>query len=94
MRKEFSNTEIYTDLTLKHDQMLGHRRICIRPTSMVLFKTGIRASNDIDNPYTRDSFFDFPVCFIRFRNMACLDKYDLYLWQAGTLLFYTSRTVL
>lgn len=61
LQKESANTEVYPDITIKNPTILGHRRLCVRSTSLVVFKTGIRASSDINNPYTRDCFFDFPI---------------------------------
>ena len=53
------------DLAEKRPHMLGHRRLCICPSSFLLFVIGSRPSSNVDSPFEKNSFVDLPVWRIK-----------------------------
>jgi hypothetical protein len=49
------------DLAEKKPQMLGHRRLCICPSSFLIFSIGCKPSTSVDTPFDKNNFVDLSV---------------------------------
>ncbi|VDM37044.1 unnamed protein product [Toxocara canis] len=62
LRKKSKSDEKMEDLVSKyHDRLLGKKRLCMYPHSMVIVKRGVTASENAFPPLHADEFMEFPV---------------------------------
>jgi len=61
------------DLVGKHPEMEGHRRLCICPTSFLLFRMEAKPTFSVDVPFNKTDFTDLPLNVIS--NYGCQERY-------------------
>lgn len=62
LRKDCPRTEKVDDLVDKVAGISGRKRFCVSPTSFLLFKMGVSATPDQDQPFDKESYTELPVC--------------------------------
>ncbi|KAI1723494.1 PTB domain (IRS-1 type) domain-containing protein [Ditylenchus destructor] len=73
LRKEYNKSEQVEDLGSKRPSMIGRRRLCICPTSFLLFAMEAKPTNNVDVPFDKQSFVDLSLNVIS--NYGCQEKY-------------------
>uniref|UniRef100_A0A914SEY8 Uncharacterized protein n=1 Tax=Parascaris equorum TaxID=6256 RepID=A0A914SEY8_PAREQ len=61
LRKKSKSDEKMEDLVSKYDHLLGKKRLCMYPHSMVIVKRGVTASENAVPPLRNGEFTEFPV---------------------------------
>ena len=65
LRRDYSKKQaveaLPDDLAEKRPQMLGHRRLCICPSSFLIFSIGCRPTSSVDAPFDKNTFIDLSV---------------------------------
>lgn len=65
LRRDYSKFNNIDDLAAKHTSLEGRRRLCIHPSSVLLFKMAVNPAASVENPFDKDNFINLPVsCFL------------------------------
>ena len=61
LRKEYAKSENIEDLADKLAEIQGRKRLCISQTSFLIFKMGVLATSEADQPFDREMYTELPV---------------------------------